>query len=69
MTSDFVDICYLDVGPLSHMSDGTLGKNGYGKVFAGSSGYIIIRVQVEGSWGYDEDHIALVIPYSTGFGS
>ena len=32
-------------------------------------GYVIIRVQVEGIWGCDEDQVALVIPDSTGFGS
>ena len=32
-------------------------------------GYIIIRVQVEGVWGYDKDQVALVIPDSTIFGS
>ena len=25
-------------------------------------GYVIIRVQVEGLWGYGEDQVALVIP-------
>ena len=30
---------------------------------------VIIRVQVEGVWGYDEDQVALVILDSTGFGS
>ena len=32
-------------------------------------GDIIIRVQVEGVWGYEEDQVALVIPDSTGFRS
>ena len=32
-------------------------------------GYVTIRVQVEGVWGYDEDQVALVIPDPTDFGS
>ena len=58
----------LDVGPLSHLANGTLGINGFGGVFSQPLGYIITRVQVEGVWGYDEDQVALVIPDSTIFG-
>ena len=70
VTPEFVDVCSLDVGPLSDLSDGTLGINGFsGRVFSWPLGYIIIRVQVEGVWGYNKDQVALVIPDSTGFGS
>ena len=30
-------------------------------------GYMIIRVQVDGVWGYDEDQIALIIPDFSNF--
>ena len=66
---EFVEVHSLDVGPLSNLSDGSLSINCFGGVFPWPLGYIIIRVQVEGGWGYDEDQVALVIPDSTCFGS
>ena len=41
----------------------------FGGAFSWPLDYVIIRVQVKGVWGYDEDQVALVIPDSTGFGS
>ena len=69
VTPEFVDVHSLYVGPLSDLSDGTLGINGFGGVFSWLLGYVIIRVQVEGVWGYSEDQVALVVSDSTGFGS
>ena len=69
VTLEFVEVHSLDVGPLSNLSDGTLGINGFGGVFPQPLGYVIIRVQVKGVQGYDADQVALVIPDSTGFGS
>ena len=66
LTPEFVDVRSLDVGPLSNLSNGI---NGFRGVFSWPLGYIIIRVQVEGVWGYNEDQVTLVIPDSTGFGS
>ena len=66
---EFVDVCSLDVGPLSDLSVGTLGINGFGTVFSWPLGYVIIRIQVEEAWGYNEDQVALVVLDSTGFGS
>ena len=59
----------MDVGPLSDLLDGTLGINGFGGVYTQTLGYVIIRVQVEGVRGYDEDQVTLVKPDSTTFGS
>ena len=56
MTPEFIEVHSLEVGSLGDLSDSTLDN-------------IIIRVQVEGVWGYDKDQVALVIPDSTGFGS
>ena len=50
VTPEFVKAHSLDIGPLSD-----LGINGFGGVFSQPLGYIIIRVQVEGVWGYDKD--------------
>ena len=69
MTLEFIEVSLLDVGPLSDLSDGTLGINGFGGVFSWPLGYIIIRVQVEGVWGNNKDQVALVVPDSIGFGS
>ena len=46
-----------------------MGINGFGGLFSQPWSYIILRVQVEGVRGYDEDQVALVIPDSTAFGS
>ena len=48
VTPEFIEVCSLDVGPLTDLSDGTLDINGFGGVFFWTMGYIIIRVQVEG---------------------
>ena len=69
VTPEFTEVHSLDVGPLSNLSDGTLGINGFGGVLSWPLGYIIIRVQVEGVWGYYNDQVALVVADSTGFGS
>ena len=69
VTPEFVEVLSLDVHPLSDLSESTLGINGFGGVFSWPLGYAIIRVQVEGVWGCNEDQVALVIPDSTGFGS
>ena len=69
VTQEFIEICSLDVGALTDLSDGTLGINGFRGIFSWPLGYVIIRVQVEGVWGYVEDQVALVTPDSTGFGS
>ena len=54
---------------MSDLSDGTLGINGFGRVFSWPFGYVIIRFQVEGVLGYNKDQVALVVLDSTGFGS
>ena len=68
VTPEFVDVHSFDIGPLSDLSDNTLGINEFGRVFFWPLGYVIIRIQVGGVWSYDEDQVALVIPDSTRFG-
>ena len=46
-----------------------MGINDFGWLFPKPWGYVIVRVQVEGTWGFDEDQVALVRPDSTAFGS
>ena len=66
---EFVEVCSLNVGPLSDLTDSTLCINGFGGVFFQPLGYVIIRVQMEGVQGYNKEQVALVIPDSTVFGS
>ena len=54
VTPEFIEVCSLDAGPFGNLSHGILGINGFGGVFSCTFGYVIIRVQVEGVWGYDK---------------
>ena len=69
MTPEFNEGHSLDIGPLSNLTNGTLVINSFRGVFYWPLGYVIIRVQVEGVWGYDKDQVALVIPDFTVFES
>ena len=61
MTPEFVKASSLDVGSLRDLVDGTLKITGFGGLFSQPLGYVIVRVQVEGVKGYDEEQVALVI--------
>ena len=61
MTPEFTKACSLDMGPLSNLVDGTFKINGFGGLFSQPLGYVIIRVQLEGVKGYNEDQVALVM--------
>ena len=63
-----MEACSLDIGPLSDIANGILGINGFWGVFSQLLGYVIIKVQVEGGFVYNEDQVALVVPDSTIFG-
>ena len=65
MTSEFIEVHSLDIGPLSDLVNSTLGINGFRVVFSWPFGYVIIRVQIEGVGIYNEDQVALVISDST----
>ena len=64
MTPECIQVCSLDVDPLSDLVDVSLGINGIGGVFSLLLSYVIIRVQAKRVWGYDGHQVALVIPYS-----
>ena len=40
---------------------------GLGNAYTRPLGYVVIWVQLDGVWGYDEDQIALVIPDFSNF--
>ena len=69
VTLEFMEACSLHVGPLSNLLDGTLKINGFRGLFSQPLAYVIIRVQVEGVKGYNEDQVALVTQDLTAFGS
>ena len=62
VTPEFDKAHSLDIVPLSDLVDSTLNVNGFGRLSTQPFGYIIIRVQVERMWAYDEDQVALVVP-------
>ena len=68
MTLQFIKAHFLDVRPLSDLVNVTLSLNGFGRLLSQPFGYVIIRVQVEGVWGYDKDQMALVVPNPADFG-
>ena len=67
--TEFVEAHSLDISPLGNLVDSTLSVNSFGRLFSQSLGYIIIRIQIKGVQGYDEDQVALVIPDPIDFGS
>ena len=57
----------LQVGPITDLMGSKVAFVGLGNAYTRPLGYVVIWVQVDGVWGYDEDHIALVIPDLSNF--
>ena len=57
----------LPVGPITDIMGSKVICIGLGNAYTKPLGYIIIQVQVDGVWGYDEDQIALIIPDFSNF--
>ena len=51
----------LQVGPITDLMGSKLACVGLGNAYTRPLGYVVIQVQVDRVWGYDEDQIALVI--------
>ena len=51
----------LPVGPITNLMGSKVTCVGLGNAYTRLLGYVVIRVQVDGVQGYDEDQIALVI--------
>ena len=51
----------LEMGPITDLMGSKVACVGLGNAYTRLLGYVVIRVQVDGVWGYDEDQIALVI--------
>ena len=52
----------LPVGPITDLMDSKVACVGLGNSYTRLLGYAIVRVQVDGVRGHDEDQIALIIP-------
>ena len=57
----------LQVGPITDLMGSKVAYVGLGNAYTRPLGYMVIRVQVDGDWCYDEDQIALVIPDFSNF--
>ena len=57
----------LQVGPITDLMGSKVTCVGLGNTYTRPLGYVVIWVQVDGVWGYDEDQIALVIPDFSNF--
>ena len=51
----------LQVGPITDLMGSKVTCVGLGNAYMQPLGYVVIWVQVDGVWGYNEDQIALVI--------
>ena len=63
----YVKECSLPMGPITDLMGAKVACMGLGNAYTRPLGYIIIWVQVDGVWGYDEDQIALIIPDFSNF--
>ena len=57
----------LQVGPITDLMGSKVACVGLGNAYTRPLGYVVIQVQVDGVWGYDEDQIVLVIPDFSNF--
>ena len=55
------------MGPITDLMGSKVTCVGLGNAYTRPLGYMVIRVQVDGVWGYDEDQIALIIPDYSNF--
>ena len=61
ITQRYVSEHSLQVGPITDLMGSKVACVGLGNAYTRPLGYVVIQVQVDGVWGYDEDQIALVI--------
>ena len=61
ITPRYVKEHSLSVGPITDLMGSKVTCVGLGNTYTKLLGYVIIWVQVDGVWGYDEDQIALII--------
>ena len=57
----------LQVGPITDLMGSRVTSVELDNAYTRPLGYVVIRVQVDGVWGYNEDQISLVIPDFSNF--
>ena len=67
ITLRYVSEHSLQVGPITDLMGSKVACMGLGNAYTRPLGYIVIWVQVDRVWGYNEDQIALVIPDFSNF--
>ena len=67
ITPRYVQEHSLQVGPITDLMGSKVTCVGLGNAYTRPLGYVVIWVQVDGVWGYDEDQIALIIPDFSNF--
>ena len=67
ITLRYVNEHSLQVGPITDLMGSKVTCMGLGNTYTRPLGYIVIQVQVDQVWGYNEDQIALVIPDFSNF--
>ena len=67
ITPRYVSKHLLQVGPITDFMGSKVTCMGLGNAYTRPLGYVVIQVQVDRVWGYDEDLIALVIPDFSNF--
>ena len=61
ITLRYVSEHSLQVGPITDLMGSKVNCMGLGNAYTRPLGYVVIQVQVDRVWGYNEDQIALVI--------
>ena len=61
ITWRYVKEHFLPVGLITNLMGSRVTCTGLGNAYTRPLGYVVIRVQVDRVWGYDEDQIALII--------
>ena len=67
ITPRYVKEHSLQVGPITNLMGCKVTCVGLCNAYTSPLGYIVIQLQVNGVWGYDEDQIALIIPDYSNF--
>ena len=67
ITPRYVNEHLLQVGPITDLMGSRVTCMGLGNAYTRPLGYVVIQVQVDRVWGYNEDQIALVILDLTNF--
>ena len=67
ITPRYVKEHSLPVGSITDLMGSRVTCVGLGNAYTRPLGYVVIQVQVDGVWGYNEDQIALIIPDFSNF--